>query len=260
MRILAFESSAKAASVALLTDGMLCAERYQNDGQTHSRTIMKLAKDLLDDCGLCPADLDFVAWANGPGSFTGVRIGAAAAKGLCWGAELPCIPVSTLEAMAWNAVDLKGVICCCMDARRNQVYNALFRSEHGKIIRLRPDRAISLEELRADLQGFSEPVCLVGDGAALAWEFLQSAEQQAGNDSPYNVDGKQRSVEDAAPYSLVAEHLRQQRASGVALTAYEAALRGLQEDPGTVTPNYLRLSQAERERLERDKAEKGDQN
>ena len=126
MRILAFESSATAASVALLTDGVLTAESYQNDGQTHSRTMMKLAEDLLNTCGLSPADLDYAAWANGPGSFTGVRIGAAAAKGLCWGAELPCLPVSTLEAMAWNGVDLEGVICCCMDARRSQVYNAFF--------------------------------------------------------------------------------------------------------------------------------------
>ena len=280
MRILAFESSAKAASVALLTDGVLTAERYQNDGQTHSRTMMKLAKDLLDDCQLSPADLDFVAWANGPGSFTGVRIGAAAAKGLCWGAELPAIPVSTLEAMAWNAVDQAGVICCCMDARRSQVYNALFRAENGKIIRLRPDRAISLEELAEDLRKFSEPVYFVGDGAALAWGYLQSAEaggqemlvptsrdeqeRRAANDRPYDADGERRAANDrpygfdgaertaeCRPYRMASEHLRQQRASGVALAAYQAALQGVREDPGAVTPNYLRLSQAERERLAR---------
>ena len=237
MRILAFESSAKAASVALLTDGLLNAERYQNDGQTHSRTMMKLAKDLLDDCELSPADLDFVAWANGPGSFTGVRIGAAAAKGLCWGAELPCVPVSTLEAMAWNAVDLDGVICCCMDARRSQVYNALFRAENGQIRRLRPDRAISLAELAEDLRGFSEPIRLVGDGALLSWETLH---------------------QQLPALCLLHESHRQQRASGVALAAFAAAAGGVRENPATVTPNYLRLSQAERERLERDKPEKGD--
>jgi len=248
MRILAFESSAKAASAALLTDGVLTAESYQNDGQTHSRTMMKLAEDLLNTCGLSPAELDFAAWANGPGSFTGVRIGAAAAKGLCWGAELPCIPVSTLEAMAWNGVNLEGVICCCMDARRSQVYNALFRGENGKIVRLRPDRAISLNELAADLQGFSEPIWFVGDGAALAWGYLNETEAQ----SDVACGGSQR------PYRLVSEHLRQQRASGVALAAYQAALQGVQADAGTVTPNYLRLSQAERERLERDKVQKGD--
>jgi len=237
MRILAFESSAKAASAALLTDGVLTAESYQNDGQTHSRTMMKLAADLLDTCGLSPAQLDLVAWANGPGSFTGVRIGAAAAKGLCWGAELPCVPVSTLEAMAWNAVDLPGVICCCMDARRSQVYNALFRGEGGRIVRLRPDRAISLEELTEDLHTFSEPVYFVGDGAVLAFEAL--------------------GAELITP-RIVHEKNRQQRASGVALAAYEAARQGIRQDPAAVTPNYLRLSQAERERLERDNAQKGD--
>ncbi len=265
MRILAFESSAKAASVALLTDGVLTAESYQNDAQTHSRTLMKLAKDLLDNCGLSPAELDYVAWANGPGSFTGVRIGAAAAKGLCWGAELPCVPVSTLEAMAWNAVDLDGVICCCMDARRSQVYNALFRAEHGSIIRLRPDRAISLEKLAEDLRTLSEPVYFVGDGAALAWEYLHEAVAQAETGGqamlvPADADGKPRGVADAASYRLLTEQHRQQRASGVALAAYAAAQNGVQADPGTVTPNYLRLSQAERERLERDNAQKGDQN
>ena len=198
MRILAFESSAKAASAALLTDGVLTAESYQNDGQTHSRTMMKLAADLLDTCGLSPAQLDLVAWANGPGSFTGVRIGAAAAKGLCWGLECPALPVSTLEAMAWNAAGLEGVICCCMDARRSQVYNALFRAERGKLLRLREDRALSLEELAADLKTLEGPIHLVGDGALLTWQSLGDS-----------VPGLR----------LISEHLRQQRASGVALAA-----------------------------------------
>ena len=229
MRILAFETSAKAASVALLTDGTLTAESFQNSGLTHSRTVMKLAQDLLDSCELSPADLDYVAWANGPGSFTGVRIGAAAAKGLCWGRELPGLPVSTLESMAWNAADLDGMICCCMDARRSQVYNALFRFTDGKLTRLREDRAISLEELAADLNTLEGPIRLVGDGALLSWEWL--------HDQIPNL-------------RLVSEHLRQQRASGVALAALEALQNGAEPDrDGRSVPNYLRLSQAERERL-----------
>lgn len=102
MRILAFETSAKAASAALLQDDTLLGEYYQNSGQTHSRTVMKLAQDLLANCDLTPDDVDYVAWANGPGSFTGIRIGAAAAKGFCWGGEKPALPVSTLEAMAYG--------------------------------------------------------------------------------------------------------------------------------------------------------------
>lgn len=228
MRILAFETSAKAASVALLTDGALTAESFQNSGLTHSRTIMKLAQDLLETCELSPADLDFVAWANGPGSFTGIRIGAAAAKGLCWGLELPALPVSTLEAMAWNAVDLEGVICCCMDARRSQVYNALFRARDGALTRLREDRAISLDELAADLVTLDGPIHLVGDGALLSWENLRD-----------RVSG----------LHLISEHLRQQRAAGVGLAGWRAVLLGKAENAALSVPNYLRLSQAERERL-----------
>lgn len=232
MRILAFESSAKAASAALLTDGSLTAEAFQNCGLTHSVTLMKLAQDLLEACGLSPADLDAVAWANGPGSFTGIRIGAAAAKGFCWGRELPGLPVSTLEAMARNAADLDGVICCCMDARRGQVYNALFRSGKGALERLREDRALSLEELAADLEGLEGPIHLVGDGALLTWEALG----------------------DRLPgLRLISEHLRQQRAAGVALAAWHAVLLGGAENGALSVPNYLRLSQAERERLAKEK-------
>ena len=232
MRILAFESSAKAASVALLTDGLLTGEYFQNSGQTHSRTLMKMAKDLLDNCELSPADVDLAAWANGPGSFTGVRIGAAAAKGLCWGRELPGLPVSTLEAMAWNAAGADGVICCCMDARRSQVYNALFRIADGSPERLCPDRAVSLEELEAELRTLEGPIRLVGDGALLCWDALHE-----------RVPGLR----------LAPEHLRQQRASGVALAAWKAVQEGSTQDPAVTLPNYLRLSQAERERLAKEK-------
>lgn len=232
MRILAFESSAKAASAALLTDGSLTAEAFLNCGLTHSVTLMKLAQDLLEASGLSPAELDAVAWANGPGSFTGIRIGAAAAKGLCWGQELPGLPVSTLEAMARNVADLEGVICCCMDARRGQVYNALFRSREGTLERLQEDRALSLAELAADLEGLERPIHLVGDGALLTWETLH----------------------DKLPgLRLISEHLRQQRAAGVALAAWHAVLLGGAGNGALSVPNYLRLSQAERERLAKEK-------
>ena len=233
MKILAFETSAKAASAALLEDGRLLGEYYQNSGQTHSRTVMKLAKDLLDNCELSPAELDLIAWANGPGSFTGVRIGAAAAKGLCWGRELPCVPVSTLEAMAWSAGAWEGPVCCCMDARRSQVYNAIFTRENGSLRRLREDRAISVEELAADLTSISGAILLTGDGALLVWNTLH---------------------EQMSSLRLAPEFLRQQRASGVALAAWAALQAGAAPvSASAVVPNYLRLSQAERERLAKDK-------
>ena len=144
MLILAFETSAKAGSVALWQSGKLLAESYQNTGLTHSQTLLSMAETMIKSCGLTPQDVQTVAVAAGPGSFTGVRIGVAAAKGFAWGLELPCCGVSTLEAMAENLGIYEGTVVCTMDARRSQVYNALFRAENGKLSRITPDRAISL--------------------------------------------------------------------------------------------------------------------
>lgn len=228
MKILAFETSAKAASVALWSDGVLLAEYFQNSGQTHSRTVMKMAQDMLDNCDLTPNDLEAVACAVGPGSFTGIRIGVAAAKGLCWGAELPLCGVSTLEGMAWGAGIRDGILCCAMDARRAQVYNALFLAEEGRLTRLCPDRAISLQELQAELEHYAGPIWLVGDGAKLCADTLTG-------ENLY----------------LLPEHLQQQRAGGVVLAAAEQIRQGKAQDAAYVVPNYLRLPQAERERLAR---------
>ena len=131
MRILAFETSAKAASVALLEDDTLLGELYLNCGLTHSRTLLESAQRLLEITELTAKDIDAVACAAGPGSFTGVRIGVAAAKGFAWGRDIPCCGVSTLEAMAWQASEFSGIVCCAMDARRSQVYHARFLAENG---------------------------------------------------------------------------------------------------------------------------------
>lgn len=231
MLILAFESSAKAGSVALLQDGMLLAEYFQNGGQTHSRTLNKMAEDMLTNCDLTPKDVDAVACAAGPGSFTGVRIGLSAAKGFAWAGELPCYGISTLQAMAHSLASFEGVVCACMDARRNQVYNALFSSDGQTITRLCPDRAISLEELAQELTQCDRNIILVGDGAALTYNALKPR---------------------FPALRLAPEHLRHQRASGVALCAQKMAQKGEVADGSTLTPNYLRLSQAERERMERE--------
>ena len=228
MQILAFETSAKAVSVALVEDGALIGEYFQNSGQTHSRTLMQMAEDLLRNCDRTVADVDALACAAGPGSFTGVRIGAAAAKGFAWGRELPCYGVSTLEAMIRAAAWADGIYCAAMDARRNQVYTALFSLRQGVFTRLMEDSAISLEELKEKLLALPGEKFLVGDGASLCYNTL-------GNDVP--------------ALRLLPEHLRQQRASGVALLAWEMAQQGLSPSGADLIPNYLRLSQAERERL-----------
>ena len=226
--LLAFETSAKAASVALFDGNRLLGEQYQNTGLTHSQTILVMAQDLLKQCGYTPADVKAVAVANGPGSFTGIRIGAAAAKGFAWGAELPLYGVSTLEAMALGLGVHAGIVCPVMDARRSQVYNALFRAERGKLTRIAPDRAISLEDLGKELRTLSGPVFLVGDGSYVTHKALTDT-------------------------ALPPEHRLHQRAAGVALAAEGKIRRGECCDGAALTPNYLRLSQAERERLEKQK-------
>ena len=235
MRILAFETSAKAGSVALMDESRLLGESYCNTGLTHSQTLMTMAEDLLKNCGYTPKDVTAVAVAAGPGSFTGVHIGVAAAKGFAWGGELPCYGISTLEAMAKNLGIWQGIVCPVMDARRSQVYNALFRAEQGKLVRLTEDRAIALQDLAEEIKNYSETVFLVGDGAVLCYNTLS-------NDVPMLV--------------CPPEHRMHQRAAGVAILAKQQILAGEAPSGGELQPNYLRLSQAERERLEKEKGEK----
>lgn len=230
MKILAFETSAKAASVALTQEGKLLGESYQNTGLTHSQTLMVMAQDLLQQCGVAISQLDAVAVAKGPGSFTGVRIGVAAAKGLAWGAELPCVGVSTLSAMAVGLGAWQGYVCPVMDARRSQVYNALFHVDCGKYTRIREDRAISLQELGEDVKNLSQPIFLVGDGSILCYNTL---------------------LEAVPALVLPPEHRMHQRAVGVALEAQRMMHEGAIPPAAELVPNYLRLSQAERERNER---------
>ena len=230
MLILAFETSAKAGSVALLDENKLLGESYQNTGLTHSQTLMVMAEDLLKQCGKAVDHVTAVAVAEGPGSFTGVRIGVAAAKGFAWGGELPCYGVSTLEAMALTLGVYEGHICPCMDARRSQVYNAIFLAEKGQLTRVTEDRAISLAELKAELEHIDGPIFLMGDGANLTYKTLSG---------------------DIPELILPPEHRVHQRASGVALAAAKKIAAEEPGDGNALTPNYLRLSQAERERAER---------
>ena len=230
MLLLALETSAKAASAALFENNTLLGEIYQNTGLTHSQTLLVMAQDLLRQCGKTTQDLTDVAVANGPGSFTGVRIGAAAAKGLAWGRELPCWGVSTLEAMALNLGVHQGYVCPVMDARRSQVYNALFYADKGQLKRVTEDRAIALADLATELEQLDAPIYLVGDGSNLTYKTLSSQ-------IPALV--------------LPPEHRMHQRAAGVGLAALAMQARGESSDAAALSPNYLRLSQAERERQEK---------
>ncbi|MCD8161062.1 MAG: tRNA (adenosine(37)-N6)-threonylcarbamoyltransferase complex dimerization subunit type 1 TsaB [Clostridiales bacterium] len=231
MNILALESSARAASVAVCRDAFLLAESCQNNGMTHSTTLLPMCETLLEQVGLTLHDIDLIACANGPGSFTGLRIGLSTAKGLAWPEEKPCVGVSTLEAMAWNVSAVPGVICCAMDARRSQVYNALFESDgRGRLTRLTEDRAISLEELFSSEKRKEISQFVVGDGAELCYNY-----------------GKERGFD----LVLAPENLRHQRAWGVARAALRFLEAGQPCSGAALEARYLRLSQAERERRER---------
>ena len=238
MKILGLESSAKAASAALTEDGKLLARTYQNIGLTHSRTLLPMAEAMLRSCGLSMDDVGAVAVAAGPGSFTGLRIGVSAAKGLAWARSLPCAAVSTLEAMAQNLAHLEGcVIVCAMDARRSQVYNTLFLAEGGQLARLCPDRAAALSQVCEDLQGETRPKIVVGDGALLCYNALMDA---------------------GIACRLAPEALRMQDAVGVCLCAEAAAKADRLISADALQPVYLRLSQAERERLRRQQESKAE--
>ena len=218
----------------------LIAQSFQNSGLTHSRTLLPMARDLLNNCGTGLEQVDVIAVAAGPGSFTGLRIGVATAKGLAWAEDKDCAPCSTLESMAWPLASFRdAVIVCAMDARRKQVYNALFQTDGERLTRLSPDRAISLEELGEELKKIKKRKIVVGDGAKLCYNTLREQDGQL---------------------ELAPEPLRMQSAQGVARAALEQIRAGGLVKGGELAPVYHRLSQAERERLERERQSRGNQN
>ena len=233
MMILALESSATACSVALTRDGELIAHAYQHSGLTHSRTLLPMVNNVLTSCGENMEHVDVVAVAAGPGSFTGLRIGVATAKGLAWAGDKDCAACSTLESMAWPLAHMEGkVIVCAMDARRSQVYNAIFLAKDGKLERLSEDRAISLADLAQELKNIENEKIVVGDGAKLC----------------YNVVSEM-----GISLTLAPEHLRMQSGWGVARAAQELAQKGQLIKGEQLNAVYHRLSQAERERMEKQK-------
>ena len=228
MKILAVDTTASPVSAALVCDGVLSGEFYLNIKTTHSQTLMPLISQLLKTTGTDISDIDYFAADTGPGSFTGVRIGTATVKGMAMPGDTPCVSVSTLAAMAYGMPYTDGVVCAVMDARCSQVYNALFSLDGGRVERLCEDRAISIEELAAALEGIGRTVYLVGDGAALCYESF-------GGRLPDVV--------------LPPENIRFQHAYGTAAAAAELIKQGSIMSARELMPTYLRLPQAERERL-----------
>ena len=228
MKILAIDSSAGPVSAAVIGDGVLMASAYGNTHLTHSQTLLPMVEDMLKNGALTLEDMEALAVSVGPGSFTGVRIGVAAVKGLAFSLNKPCAAVSTLEAMAENVTAFEGMVICAMDARRQQIYNAVFDCHGGRLIRRCEDRAIALEVLAQELARETCEKIVVGDGAGLCHTYLLA---------------QGISCRMAPAGSLY------QRASGVGLAAQRMVEQGRTVTPQALRPVYLRLSQAERERL-----------
>lgn len=232
MIILALDSTAKAAAVALLDGERLLAKEMHDDAGTHSCTLLPMVEHLLAANSLTVDDIDLFAASAGPGSFTGVRIGAATVKGLAFGRNKPCAPVSALHALAYNLRGSDGVVCALMDARRGQFYTALFRVESGKVNRLTPDAAKSGEEIAAVAKAYGH-VTLVGDGAAVALPYFEGCDVSLAPAERLLADGE-----------------------SVGLCALELYNAGQTVTDAAFAPTYLRLPQAERERLEKEKLQK----
>ena len=226
MTILALDTSAKAASVCLASEEKIIGEFFVDTGLNHSRTLAPMLEQLCKNADVPLSEVEAVAVNAGPGSFTGVRIGVAAAKGVAFARSLPCVAVSTLESMAYNLLGSDCIVCALMDARCAQVYNALFRVTGNRVERLCEDRAVSLGQVTEELQQLGEKVVLVGDGAEIAFNSM---------------------VNPPAHVVLAPRNMRSQTASSVALAAFQRIQAGETLTPAQLMPVYLRLPQAQRE-------------
>ena len=228
MKILAIDSSAKTASVAILEDNKVLVDYFINAGLTHSQTLAQMVESSLKNINLTSKDMDYFAVTGGPGSFTGVRIGISLVKGITLPLDKPCVLLSVLESIAYNFIKDNAVICAVMDAKCNQVYNALFEIKDGDLTRLCEDRAIMIDELKSDIinkYNDCEKIILAGDGADLCMEQLKNIKN----------------------LKLAPNNLKYQRASSVALNAAFKINQGKIYTVDEILPIYLRMPQAQRE-------------
>lgn len=234
MKILAVDSSGLTATVAVYADGIILASQTVNNKKTHSQTLLPMIKDMMEHSGLKLEKIDAVAIAEGPGSFTGLRIGAATIKGLCLAIDKPLIPVSTLAGLAYNLAGCSSLICPILDARRKQVYTALYSFEKDELNELAAPSAQGIDELLCELDNYSD-ITFVGDGLPVFKEIISS-----------KLGGR-------AHYAM--PHMMLQNAASIAVLAAKMYENGVAVSADAFEPVYLRLSQAEREKLERQKQE-----
>ncbi|MDO4649141.1 MAG: tRNA (adenosine(37)-N6)-threonylcarbamoyltransferase complex dimerization subunit type 1 TsaB [Eubacteriales bacterium] len=231
MKVLALDSSGIVASVAIVDEQNLLAEYTVNYKKTHSQTLLPMLDEIVKMTELDLESIDGICVAAGPGSFTGLRIGSATAKGLGLALKKPLVPIPTVEALAYNLFDTKGLICPIMDARRSQVYTGIYRFENHKLVTVKDQMAVSIQELIEILKEMDEEVTFLGDGVPVFASIIEEA-----------LEGK-------AAFAPV--HLSRQRAGAVGALGILRMKEGKTESAMEHRPEYLRVSQAERERAER---------
>lgn len=233
MKILALDSSGLTASVAIVEDEILTAEYTINYKKTHSQTLLPMLDKIAREIELELESVDYIAVAAGPGSFTGLRIGSATAKGLGLALKKPLVHIPTVEALAYNFYGAEKVICPLMDARRNQVYTGLYQFRNLEFQVLEEQCAIGIEEILAKVNELGRETVFLGDGVPVYEEKIKELIQ--------------------VPYLLAPAHVNRQRAGAVAVLAQNYIKEGKTETAAEHMPDYLRLSQAERERMEKEK-------
>lgn len=232
MKILAIDSSGLVASAAIIEDETMIAEYTINYKKTHSQTLLPMIHEIVNMTDTDLKDIDAIAIAGGPGSFTGLRIGSATAKGLGLALDKPLISVPTVDGLAFNLFGTEKIICPIMDAKRNQVYTGIYEFKADQFHIIEKQMAVSVEEIINKLNEIGRPVIFVGDGIPV---YAQAIKEQI------KVD-----------YFFAPAHLNKQRAAAVGALAKRYYLEGKEESATDHKPDYLRLSQAERERLERE--------
>lgn len=236
MKIVAIDSSGLVASVAIMVDEQLVAEYTVNYKKTHSQTLVPMLEEIVEMVDFNMSQVDAIAVAAGPGSFTGLRIGAATAKGLGLALKKPLVGIPTLEGLAYNLFGTEKLICPLMDARRNQVYTGLYGFDQGEFVVISPEKAVTIYEMIEEVNGIGREVIFLGDGVEVYEDKLVESVK--------------------VPYYFAPAHLSRQRAGAIGALAGIYLKKGIVETAAEHKPSYLRLSQAEREMQERRLASK----
>lgn len=235
MRVLGIDSSSLVASVAIVTDDIMTAEYTVNYKKTHSQTLLPMIDKIVEMIDLDLSTIDAIAVAAGPGSFTGLRIGSATAKGLGLALDKPLVSIPTLEGLAYNLFGSDALICPIMDAKRSQVYTGIYEFSENELKEIMGQTPLSIDDLLEDLNKMDRKVIFLGDGVPVYKEIIESTLK--------------------IPFSFAPAHLSRQRAGAVAALGLKYLEKGLVDTAAEHKPDYLRLSQAERELAEKNKSQ-----